>query len=168
MAKEIWKPVMEVGNGKVYQVSSRGRVKSMIYGSIVMPKYDSAGMLRLRTHIGGKCESVALHCLVARYFLPGKPNYPVVFKDGDSSNCRISNLEWASGSKKVIRYRKLTDADVRYIRRNWPRMTMHQLADRFNVCIDTIFLATKRKTFNGPRWEPKKRLFRSKSAKEPQ
>jgi hypothetical protein len=159
MAKELWRPVMEIGDGKIYAVSSRGRVRNLVYGSICQPNVDVNGNLRLRSHVGGKNTSVALHCLVARYFLSGKPNYPVVFKDGNKLHCSVSNLEWAKGNKKVIRYRKLTDADVRYIRRHWPRMALQQLAARFQVHKDTIWQATKRKTFNGPRWEPKKRIF---------
>jgi hypothetical protein len=150
---ERWKAVIDIAEGERFEVSSRGRVRESATGKILKPTKTKAGYLVVRARWGGQRQSVTLHRLVAKAFLPGKPTFPVIFKDGRRDRCMASNLEWAHGNKKIIRYQKLTESDVRYIRKHWPSVTQRELAAEFGVCRQTISEVVTGKTFVGPRWE---------------
>lgn len=151
-AKERWKTVLEIADGNRFEVSSRGRVRELATGKIQRLAQTKDGFLVVRARYGDQRQSVTLHRLVAKAFLPGKPTFPVIFKDGRRNRCTVSNLQWAHGNKKIIRYRKLTDSDVRYIRQHWPSVRQQELADQFGVCRQTISEVVTGKTFVGPRW----------------
>ncbi|MDW5266924.1 MULTISPECIES: HNH endonuclease [Acidobacteriaceae] len=151
-ANERWKTIRQIGEGQRFAVSSLGRVLDLTTGKLHKPTRLSSGLLIVRDRHGEIRKNFTLHRLVAKAFLRGKPTFPVIFKDGDRSNCAVSNLEWAHGDKKIIRYRKLTDADVRYIREQWPGMTQPELAKELSVCRQTISEVVTRKTFDGPKW----------------
>lgn len=153
--KERWKTVRQIGEGQRFAVSSLGRVLDLTTGKLHKPTRLSSGLLIVRARHGDLRKNFTLHRLVAKAFLSGKPTFPVIFKDGDRSNCAVSNLEWAHGDKKIIRYRKLTDAEVRYIREQWPGMTQPELARELSVCRQTISEVVTRKTFDDPKWNPR-------------
>lgn len=150
--REHWKTVRQIGAGQRFAISSLGRVLDLATGKLHKPTRQQSGFLIIRARYGQTRKNVTLHRLVAKAFLRGKPTFPVVFKDGDRSNCAVSNLQWAHGDKKIIRYRKLTDVDVRSIRQQWPGMTQGELAKELSVCRQTISEVVTRKTFDGPRW----------------
>jgi len=150
--KERWKLIAEVADGKRFEVSSRGRVRDIVTGKIQKLAKTKAGFLVVRSRWEDKRQSVTLHRLVAKAFLPGKPTFPVVFKYGKRTRCSVSNLEWAKGNSKIIRYRKLTDSDVRYIRAQWPSRTQSALAEELGVCRDTISAVVNYERFTGPKW----------------
>lgn len=154
--KERWKIARQIADGQRFAVSSFGRVLDLATGKLHKPTRLRSGFLVIRARYGQTRKNVSLHRLVAKAFLKGKPTFPVVFKDGNRSNCAVSNLQWAHGDKKIIRYRKLTDADVRQIREQWPGTTQPELAKKFSVCRQTISEVVTRKTFDGSKWEPRR------------
>jgi hypothetical protein len=150
--RERWKTVRQIGAGQRFAISSLGRVLDLTTGKLHRPTRQQSGFLILRTRYGQTRKNVTLHRLVAKAFLRGKPTFPVVFKDGDRSNCAASNLQWAHGDKKIIRNRNLTDAEVVYIRRHWPEKTQDVLAAELGVCRNTVWCVVNNKRFVGPRW----------------
>jgi hypothetical protein len=155
MAIERWKPVMEVGEGKRFAVSSRGNVKDVVSGRMLHPVCTTAGFLMIRMRYEGRRHGVALHRLVALAFLPGKPTYPVIFKDGNKSRCMASNLRWAKVSDIRRPYRKLTDEEVIWIREQGRSIPQDELARELGVCRHTVSDVARGATYIGPQWMPK-------------
>lgn len=101
MNAEIWKPVVEYEG--LYEVSSRGRVKSLNYQG----KKGKEGMLKLSKKKDGylgvaltknkKIKHLRVHRLVAEAFIPNYDNYPIInHKDENPSNNCVDNLEWCT------------------------------------------------------------------------
>lgn len=95
---EVWK---EVFDGK-YQVSNKGRVKSMNYkctGKVRILKMtkDHKGYNRLTMRVNGKPKTIKAHRLVAQAFIPNPENKPQVnHMDGNKTNNLVQNLEWVT------------------------------------------------------------------------
>lgn len=129
MKKEIWKGVEKYGN--LYEVSTKGRIRSVSHYSI-----DSLG--RRTRHIGRLLKSrisnkTGYHCinicyngarftdnihrLVAEAFIPNPDSLPCVnHKDETRTNNNVENLEWCTyqynntyGSAKAKKAKKLVD-----------------------------------------------------------
>jgi hypothetical protein len=77
----------------------------------------------------GKRTSFYIHRLVGELYLPNPDNLPEIeHKDDNRFNNHYTNLEWVTGEENRDRARqsgisphKLTDDDVRYIRKNYQR-----------------------------------------------
>lgn len=97
--KEIWKDVC--GYEGVYQVSSMGRVKSLIgTEKIRQPVFHRQGYLQLSLHKDGTKKLFLIHRLVALAFIPNLHDKPDVnHKDGNKSNNSVENLEWVNCSE---------------------------------------------------------------------
>lgn len=109
MVEEIWKPVE--GYEDSYEVSNTGKVRSkdrtiMLSGkrSGQVRKYEGKELKILRSqgyqmvHLQkpGSRETIGVGRLVAYHFLPGfkeSGRYKVKYKDGNTTNCCIDNLE---------------------------------------------------------------------------
>lgn len=113
--EEIWKTV--VGYEDRFEVSSIGRLKSVISGKVLSQRKHPNGYMLHATKIGGR-NGIALcfkiHRLVAEAFLPEpsdelkematKTKYrkiPVNHKDGNKVNNNFENLEWSSYSRNT-------------------------------------------------------------------
>lgn len=158
--KEKWKDIE--GYSGYYQISSLGRVKSLVRqdtkGRNVGGKYlhsskDKDGYLQIGLCKLGKKKKVKIHRLVAETFIPNPDNKPQVnHKDGDRGNPERHNLEWMTDEENKKHSREslgntvegeknpqsvLTKERVLEIRRSV--LPAKDLAVRFNVCIETIY-----------------------------
>lgn len=99
---EIWKDVE--GYEGLYQISSKGRVKSLGNGSsgnskekILKGLNDKYGYLQVNLYKEGKQKTFKVHRLVAKAFLDNPYNLPQVnHKDEDKTNNCVDNLEWCN------------------------------------------------------------------------
>lgn len=104
--EEIWKDIKEYEG--LYQVSSKGRVKSLerdiIYKNgvkrhkkekILKAQLNQFGYLRVDLYNKGKRNHLRIHRLVAEAFIPNPENKPEVnHKDEIKTNNCVENLEW--------------------------------------------------------------------------
>lgn len=101
---EVWKDIE--GYEGIYRVSNLGRVKSLdrLDGSGAFRKsrllklsLASVGYFRVNLCAKGKYESLYVHRLVAKAFIPNIDNKPSVNHiDGNKKNNSINNLEWVT------------------------------------------------------------------------
>ena len=105
---EIWKDVL--GYEGKYQVSNLGNVRSVdrIFvnacgvivsrkGTILKPRLNRDGYLRVTMHKKGKIKAEVIHRCVAVAFIPNNKNLPQVnHKDGNKRNNNVYNLEWCT------------------------------------------------------------------------
>jgi len=106
---EIWKDIEDY-EGK-YQVSNKGRVKSMARRVLkdvkkgrfadvpekILNPFDNGGYRQVRLSDGSKTKDYKVHRLVATAFLSNYKNYSQVnHKDENKSNNDASNLEWCN------------------------------------------------------------------------
>ena len=161
---EEWRDI--VGYEGLYQISNFGRIKSFHYKnpSVLRVSISNSGYKRLVLSKNGKYESVCIHVLVAKAFIPNLENKREVnHKDGDKSNNCVDNLEWVTRSENMkhahknkllnLKYgaenpiAKLTVDDVEYIRKNYKshdkNFSGRALARKFGVSNDTIYKVVK-------------------------
>ena len=95
---EIWKDIE--GYEGAYQVSNRGRVKSLNYNrsgkeGILKLGKDKDGYLQVVLCKNSKLKTVKIHRLVAQTFINNPNNLPEVnHKDENKENNCADNLEW--------------------------------------------------------------------------
>jgi len=103
MEEEIWKDIE--GYENLYQISNKGRVKSLNYnrtGKEKILKLQKSSLKRaqyfnINLRKDGKVKQYLVHRLVALTFLPNPNNYPCVnHKDENKQNNCLSNLEFCS------------------------------------------------------------------------
>ena len=95
--EEIWCPIK--GYEGVYEVSDKGRVKSIGYGKerILKPGRNTQGYLQFCLCKNGEKKMCLVHRLVAKTFIPNPDNLPEVnHKDENKENNSVHNLEWCS------------------------------------------------------------------------
>ena len=111
---EEWKDIK--GYEGIYQISNKGRVKSLNYKrtgkeKILKLSSDTNGYKKITLFKNSKRKTYSIHKLVAEAFLPNPDNLPVVnHKDENKLNNNVENLEWCtqeynvkySLSKKII------------------------------------------------------------------
>lgn len=152
---EEWSPVPGFDG---YEVSNLGRARSLRtcrgkVGCILKARIPKSGRYASITlHRNGKPKKALLHVLVAEAFVGPRPVGKVCnHKDTDRNNNCSANLEWITQQKNVEHARahglkggcsmkgekhphaKLTEADVREIRRLKGIETPTELAKRFRV-----------------------------------
>lgn len=99
---EIWKDIK--GYEGIYQVSSRGRVKSLKNSKarILRPRFNNKGYNVACLCKEGKVEYKLVHRLVAEEFINNFENKPYVNHiDGDKLNNSVNNLEWVTPSENT-------------------------------------------------------------------
>jgi hypothetical protein len=99
-----------------YQVSENGLVRSVarmaqrsdanpqpVFGKVMSTGIGSAGYPKVRLSRLGLRKMELVHRLVAEAFIPNPDGLPEVnHKNGDKTDCRVSNLEWASKSDNQL------------------------------------------------------------------
>ena len=93
--KEIWKDVVDFEG--LYQVSNKGRIRSLKYGKEKILKLVRThnGYLRICLIKNGEKKMCLVHRLVSQVFLPNPQNLPDVnHKNEDKTNNNVNNLEW--------------------------------------------------------------------------
>ena len=83
----------------IYEVSTTGQIRRTKNGKILTPKIERNGYVRVHLSKNGIAESVSLHRIVAKAFVPNPKGYKTVNHiNEDKSDNRVENLEWASMS----------------------------------------------------------------------
>lgn len=105
MNREIWKDIE--GYKGLYQVSNKGRVKSMNYRGIgregiLKPVINSRGYCQVIVYVNSNRTHKLIHRLVAEAFIPNPNNLPQVNHiDECKLNNHISNLEWCTAEQNM-------------------------------------------------------------------
>jgi len=98
---EEWRPV--VGYEGLYEVSNRGRVRSLLRKTrikdksnyVMAQKMDRRGYRRVNLHKNKKCKACLVSRLVAMAFVPNPNNYyQVGHNDDNKLNNNAENLYW--------------------------------------------------------------------------
>ncbi len=105
MKTEIWKDIK--GFEGAYQISSMGRVKSLVRKFNKTEKiraFSTApnGYLRMVLSFENKRKTISAHREVAKAFIPNPKNKETVNHiDFDKTNNCVENLEWASPQENI-------------------------------------------------------------------
>ena len=97
---EIWRDID--GYKGLYQISNKGRVKSLYKGSerILKPGWMTGGYLYVVLCKNRIKQKRKIHRLVAQAFIPNPDNKPQVnHKDENKKNNCADNLEWATAKE---------------------------------------------------------------------
>ena len=95
MTSEIWKDI--AGYEGLYQVSDKGRVRSLKYGKerILKPRNIGQGYLQVILCKNREMKQYYVHRLTAQTFIHNPNNLPQVnHKDEVKTNNSVENLEW--------------------------------------------------------------------------
>jgi len=150
---EVWLPV--VGHEGRYEVSDMGRVRRVAYargarvGRVMRGIPNVSGYLALGLSNNGKRSMATIHRLVAEAFLgPGQEGMEIRHLDNNKTNNTPGNLAWGTRQENVDdrtasggywwrgekhRSARLTEEQVREIRRLAGRVPYRVLAARFGV-----------------------------------
>ena len=94
---EVWCPIK--GYEGQYEVSDKGRVKSLKYGKerMLIQVRDSGGYLVVNLYKNSEKKMYYVHRLVSQAFIPNQNNLPEVnHKDENKTNNYVQNLEWCT------------------------------------------------------------------------
>lgn len=169
---EIWKDIK--GFEGFYQVSNKGRIKSLAYQCGTVFKHEKIralsltkdGYVKIRLLHNGKDETRRVHKLVAEAFL-GLSNLTVNHKDGNKQNNSVENLEYIDrheqlkhayklGLKKAMKgvnnpSSKLNQEQIKYIRANYVKGSKiyggSALGRKFGVSERVISLVAKNSSY---------------------
>lgn len=107
MTAEIWKDVK--GYEGFYKVSNYGDIMSLPRNGttknsrILKQRTGKGGYKYVILHKLGKQKTEKVHRIVANNFIPNTQNKREVnHKDGDKTNNRVDNLEWATTSENQL------------------------------------------------------------------
>lgn len=93
--EEIWKPILQYE--AFYEVSNKGRVRSLRTGGIMRMRIGRDGYVRFSLTKDGKQTHKLLHRLLAIAFIPNPDNFAEVnHKNENKQDNSILNLEWCT------------------------------------------------------------------------
>lgn len=103
---EIWKDI--VGYEGLYQVSSYGKIKSILKNKLIYQEVGNVGYKVVALYKNNKRKKVTVHRIVAKAFIPNLKNLPQVNHiDGNKLNNCVENLEWCDNRYNQIHANKL-------------------------------------------------------------
>ena len=132
-----------------YEITRDGQVINKTNGHLLKPQPHGKGYLRVS--ISKQLQFV--HRLVAEKYVPNPNNLPQVNHiDGNKLNNSADNLEWVSNQENRIHavknklhtqgsdcsWAKLTEEDVRYIRKHAKEKIQREWAEEYGVSRSTI------------------------------
>lgn len=127
--EEIWKPIPNYEGS--YEVSNKGRIRSLNKGIILKPYVQNNGYLVVRLHKKGVCVGKTVHRIVASAFIENPDNLPMInHKDAIKTNNNVENLEWCTACQNMrhawdlglIRKREWTDEQRREVAERQSRL----------------------------------------------
>ena len=140
MEKEIWKAVVRyVG---IYQVSNHGRVRSVKTGKLKAQKTREGQGPVVHLYKRAVRRQLQVNRIVLQAFDKDTDSFIVKHKDGDKTNCHLSNLEWARNTNLPIKYGKdhpravLDEKQVLAIRADKRRQVV--IADEYGIYPSTV------------------------------
>lgn len=174
---EIWKDIVgyeghyQVSNtGQIKSLArkiwyeSKGRVKAhfkLRAEKILAQRVGTTGYLQISLCLESERKLVSLHRVMAEAFVPNPENKPEVnHKDTNKLNNTIQNFEWMTHAENMAHslengrhvkgdthpMAKITETDVRSIRAAVGAKPK-DLAAKYGVCTDQIYLILKRKSW---------------------
>ncbi len=169
MKKEQWKDIQEYKG--LYQISDYGRVRR-IKGHLCRKTrvlklvLNTNGYPSIQLWANNKYTTNRIHTLVLATFVGPKPSkMECRHLDGNPTNNRLNNLKWGTRSenqKDAVKHgtkfqpdnrgckngnAKLTDTQVRQIKRLLLYKTHEQISQQFKVARKTIYDIDKNKTW---------------------
>jgi hypothetical protein len=92
--EELWKPISGFED---YMVSNSGRIWSKKRNKFLSQKKNRYGYLMIRLYKNGDDDTLTVHRLVAKAFLPNPEGYEEVHHINEQkTDNRVENLEWCS------------------------------------------------------------------------
>ena len=159
-SREVWLPVPEFEDH--YEVSNLGNNRRVGFANNLKPALSRYLVVTLS--VGGASRTVRVHRVVLSAFC-GPPPFRgahAAHNDGDVTNCKLTNLRWASPAENqadVARHgrrccgekvfgARLTEDDVRAIKRLIAAGTSNPvIANRYGVSISSIYLIRHNRTW---------------------
>ena len=123
LANEQWRDIE--GYDGMYQVSDLGRVRSLKFGKVrvLRAKKTPKGYLQVCLHRYGKQNTVSVHRLVAKAFIPNDDSSKTLINHINEckSENRVTNLEWCTAQYNT------NYNDVQFRKKNSKRRKIEKL-----------------------------------------
>ena len=154
---EEWRPVQGKFAGFPYEVSNQGQVRRTEGGRLLKPyrnrdtrrPHQTSNYMMVWMSMSGQRQQMAtVHSLVAEAFICSRPEGQVVnHKDSNKENNHVHNLEWVSPRENTLHaiasrpkhwLAKLTEDDIKAIRKKYPGESMAEISRQYQVTATTI------------------------------
>lgn len=133
---ERWRPVKSLGG--LYEVSDRGKVRSVKRKTILKETDNGLGYMRVMVSVNGKYRNVYVHRLVAEVFVDNPNHYDEINHiDENKTNNVYTNLEWCTHLYNMRYGRRLDKArETKYRTGSWDPDSLYR-REGFNAyCLD--------------------------------